>query len=124
MYVKNIFIIKKYCQLAPFGTVTKCCRDGTSHVSLYPYETLVNFIGGILWECNPRLFRFLLISQEAERLLGYPLEQWLIDPTFWPNHIHPDDREGVLTACLQAVQEQRNHVMEYRVVSPFSLFLL
>lgn len=97
-------------------TARKCAEE-VWRASQQQYETLVNSIEGILWECDPRLFRFLFISQEAERLLGYPLEQWLSDPTFWPDHIHPDDREGVLTSCLQAVQEQRNHIIEYRMVA-------
>jgi PAS domain S-box-containing protein len=81
------------------------------------YARLVHSIEGILWECDPQRFRFVFVSQEAERLLGYPLEQWLTDSTFWPNHIHPDDREWVLASCLQAIQERHNHVMEYRMVA-------
>jgi PAS domain S-box-containing protein len=81
------------------------------------YEMLVSSIKGILWECDPQQFRFLFISQEAERLLGYPVEQWLTVPTFWPNHIHPDDREQVLASCLQAMQEGRDHVIEYRMLA-------
>ena len=54
---------------------------------------LVNSIEGIVWEADPQTFRFLFVSAQAQRVLGYPAERWLSEPTFWKDHIHPDDRE-------------------------------
>ena len=33
-------------------------------------------------------------------MLGYDLDCWLTDPNFWPDHVHPEDRERVLAAFV------------------------
>jgi PAS domain S-box-containing protein len=81
------------------------------------YEELVNTIDGIVWEADAQTFRFSFVSQQAERLLGYPLERWLAEPDFWEKHIHPDDREWAVRFCLEATQEKRDHEFEYRMMA-------
>lgn len=81
------------------------------------YVTLVNTIGGIVWEANPRTFAFSFVSGQAERLLGYPISQWLAEPTFWRDHIHPDDRDWAVDFCATAVREKRSHDFEYRMLA-------
>ena len=59
------------------------------------------------WEADARTFQFTYVSEQAERLLGYPLAQWFtLD--FWVNHLHPDDRKWVVTDYSRAVHEKRN----------------
>lgn len=41
-------------------------------------------------------FQFTFVGQRAEDLLGYPLVQWYTEPDFWPDKLHPEDRERVL----------------------------
>ncbi len=43
------------------------------------FRGLVNSVEGIVWECNlgETGFHFTLVSDQAERLLGYPVQQWL-----------------------------------------------
>ncbi|MCU1340323.1 MAG: signal transduction histidine kinase, partial [Bryobacterales bacterium] len=55
------------------------------------YGALVNSIDGIVWEGDARTGEFSFVSEQAERLLGYPVERWLREPDFWVSHIHPDD---------------------------------
>ena len=59
------------------------------------YEALVHTIDGIVWELDVRTFTFTFVSKQSERLLGYTPEQWLSDPNFWTDHLHPDDRSWV-----------------------------
>jgi len=40
--------------------------------------------------------RFTFVSNQAERLLGYPIADWLGQPDFWSDHIHPGDRAGAV----------------------------
>lgn len=80
------------------------------------YEQLVANIDGIVWEADARTFQFTFVSEQAERLLGYPLEQWLA-PGFWPAHLHPDDHEWALNFCLHATRDKRNHDFEYRMLA-------
>ena len=81
------------------------------------YQVLVDSIGGIVWELDLQAVRFMFVSQKAEQLLGYPVERWLNEPSFWQNHVHPDDREWVITACNSATQDQQDHELEYRMIA-------
>ncbi len=57
------------------------------------FRNLVNAVEGIVWEADAVTFKFLFVSKRAERVLGYPVERWLSEATFWKDHIDPDDRE-------------------------------
>jgi PAS domain S-box-containing protein len=81
------------------------------------FGDLVNSVEGIVWEACPPGFRFSFVSKQAERTLGYPVGQWLSEPTFWADHLHPDDREWAVRFRLTAVEEKRDHDFEYRLVA-------
>ncbi|HXF99387.1 MAG TPA: PAS domain S-box protein, partial [Bacteroidota bacterium] len=63
------------------------------------YEQLVNSIDGIVWEADAETFHFHFVSKQAERLLGYPVEEWISQPTFWKDHIHPEDVTWAIEYC-------------------------
>jgi PAS domain S-box-containing protein len=77
---------------------------------------LVDGIGSIVWEADPRTFEFTFVSQSAERLLGMPVRRWLEDAGFWGALIHPEDREAVLSRRREAVARGEDHRCEYRAV--------
>ena len=81
------------------------------------YSALVNSIDGIVWEADAQTLRFSFVSQQAQRLLGYPVESWLGESTFWKDHIHPDDREWAVDFCVTATREKRAHDFEYRMLA-------
>jgi PAS domain S-box-containing protein len=81
------------------------------------FRDLVNSVEGIVWEADVPSFRFLFISKQAERVLGYPVERWLSEPTFWKDHLHPEDREWALQFCQTATSEKRDHDFEYRMIA-------
>ncbi|MBD1909682.1 GAF domain-containing protein [Leptolyngbya sp. FACHB-8] len=83
------------------------------------YQTLVGFLNGIVWEADPKSLQFTFVSPQVEAILGYPAEAWL-QPNFWEEHLHPDDRLPTLKACHQAraLRQMHNvHYMEYRMVA-------
>jgi PAS domain S-box-containing protein len=80
------------------------------------FRDLVNSVEGIVWEADSRTFQFTFVSEQAERVLGYPAERWLSEPTFWKDHIFADDREWAVNYCVSATQQKRNHDFEYRMV--------
>ncbi|MCW5971283.1 MAG: response regulator [Blastocatellales bacterium] len=80
-------------------------------------ESLVHSVEGIVWEASADTFQFTFVSQQAERILGYPVERWVSDPTFWADHIHPDDRDEAVRYCQEATADRRNHEFEYRMVA-------
>ena len=81
------------------------------------YEELINSIDGIVWELDVASFRFTFVSKRAEEILGYPVEQWLNDSTFWQNHLHPDDRIWAVDFCTTATAKMEDHEFEYRFVT-------
>ncbi|WP_240359108.1 PAS domain-containing sensor histidine kinase [Pyxidicoccus trucidator] len=80
------------------------------------HEELIDSVDGIVWEADAS-FRFLLVSRQAERLLGYPVERWYQEPDFWVSHIHPDDREQAASYCRSAVEKCLAHEFEYRMIA-------
>ncbi len=81
------------------------------------YAALVDSVDGIVWEADAYTFQFSFVSRQAERLLGYPLERWTAEPTFWRDHLHPDDREWAPRFCMEATRQQRDHEFEYRMLA-------
>ncbi|MGB3493998.1 MAG: PAS domain S-box protein [Elainellaceae cyanobacterium] len=81
------------------------------------YQDLVNSTEGIVWEADAQTFQFTFISQQAESLLGYPVERWFTEPNFWQNHIHPQDRQHVIEYCISETQQCSNHDFEYRMIA-------
>ncbi len=81
------------------------------------FRNLVQTQSAIVWRADPVTCRFLFVSDEAESLLGYPVEQWINEVDFWPQHIHEDDREAALAYCAVENRNHRNHDFEYRMIT-------
>jgi len=80
-------------------------------------ENLVNTIEGVLWEGDAANFQFRFVSRQAESLLGYPLREWIENPTFWVDHLHPEDKDLAVSFCTQARAEQRDYSFDYRMIA-------
>jgi len=87
------------------------------------YKMLINSVDSIVWEANPATFQFIFVSEQAGRLLGYPVEQWLNEPAFWKDHLHPDDREQAVSYCMTSTAEGRSHEFEYRMLAADGRFV-
>jgi PAS domain S-box-containing protein len=81
------------------------------------FRDLVNSVEGIVWEADVPSFQFTFISKQAERVLGYPVERWLSEPTFWTDHVHSEDRQWTLQYCQEATAAKRDHEFEYRMIA-------
>ncbi len=80
-------------------------------------NTLVNSIRGIVWEAEPFSFRFSYVSPQAERILGYPLRQWIEEEDFWRSHTHRLDVEWCSELCRNASARGEDHEFEYRMIA-------
>lgn len=69
---------------------------------------------GIFWEADATDFRFTYISPQVEEITGYSPEEWLADPNFWNNHIHPEDRDIAIQYCHSETAALNNHIFDYR----------
>jgi PAS domain S-box-containing protein len=81
------------------------------------FETLVNSIGGVVWEADPRTFEFKFVSEQSERFLGFPRSEWTDDAGFWLDHIYNDDQVLAHGLRMKALQQERSAEIEYRMVA-------
>jgi PAS domain S-box-containing protein len=81
------------------------------------FMDIVNSVEGIVWEADAETFVFSFVSKQAERILGYPVEEWLEQPTFWKDHLHPEDRDWAVQFCAKATAEKHSHDFEYRMIA-------
>ena len=86
-------------------------------ISQQRYASLLNSVNGIVWEADPATFCFTFVSIQAEHILGYPVQQWLNDPSFWPERIHPEDRERSVAYWVEQTQLGLPHDFEYRMLA-------
>lgn len=81
------------------------------------FMDMVNTVEGIVWEADAETFKFTFVNKQAERILGYPVERWLQEPTFWKDHLHPEDRDWAVQFCANATADKRDHDFEYRMIA-------
>jgi len=80
------------------------------------YRQLVESAQVILWRRNIQTSQFSYVNREAKALLGYPVSQWMAEPTFWPDRIHSEDRALVASSCTQAIEEKLPQEFEHRMI--------
>ena len=85
--------------------------------SEHKYQRLLDSLDGIVWEADPDAFRFTFVSRQAGRVLGYPSEQWVDQPTFWHDRMYAADRDTAYATRKKAIQERRNQECEYRITA-------
>jgi len=89
----------------------------SSRLPTIDYEGLLDSLDCVIWEGNPDTFQFRFVSRAAERLLGFPVQAWLGQPTFFPERLHPEDRNRVLQECQRLTADGEDHQLEYRLVA-------
>ena len=92
-------------------------QDADLNISQQKLESLINSIDGVVWEWNPHDGAFTFVSQQSERILGYPPEKWLGNPKFWDSIVHPDDLVRTSAACLEATERRQPYNYEYRMIA-------
>jgi two-component system, cell cycle sensor histidine kinase and response regulator CckA len=80
------------------------------------FQDLVQGIDAIVWEADVGSVQFSFVSQRAEHLLGYPLEQWL-KPGFWFQIIHPADLDRAKRMARVGIDDGTGHEFVYRVLA-------
>ncbi len=78
------------------------------------FTGLVEGVDAVVWEADLNSMTLSYVSPRVETMFGYPMEDWLI-PGFFALCIHPDDREGVLTAAYSVLDDGRDNQIEFRV---------
>ncbi len=81
------------------------------------FLNIVNTIDGVFWEYDIAADSYVYVSSYAEKLLGYPVENWK-DSGFWVSTMHEEDQAWV-PARNQKLRYtgQPNYETEYRIVN-------
>jgi PAS domain S-box-containing protein len=81
------------------------------------FKSLIDTIEGIVWEYDLETMSSTFISKKIENLLGYSVEEYSESPTFWEDHIHPDDRDFTVALSARVNKNYNNHNYEYRMIT-------
>jgi len=84
--------------------------------TLQSFATLLDTVEGIVWELDGETLDITFVSRYAEKMLGYPISQWL-QRGFWERHIYVDDRERVMQEISRALRERTHVTVDYRVLT-------
>jgi PAS domain S-box-containing protein len=81
------------------------------------YRELVASAKVTLWRASLDATRFSQVNQEAENLLGYPIQEWVSTPGFWIDHLHPEDRAAAAACCWAVVENRVPGRFEHRMIA-------
>src|SRR5207245_8985951 len=93
--------------------------EGTSPVEppggeLRHERSLIADLDAIVWEADARTMTFTFVSEGVREILGYTASEWLAEPRFWIDHLHPDDRELAVARLAHAATSGARFDSEYR----------
>jgi len=80
------------------------------------FSDLVESTNGIVWEADASTLLFNYVSKNAERMLGYSIEEWHGEG-FWVSKIHPEDRLQTTQFCMDQTKQCKDHEFEYRFIA-------
>jgi PAS domain S-box-containing protein len=87
----------------------KALRETTEQLSL-----ILKSLPIVSYTCSAdRNFTITFVSHTISEMIGYPPQQFIDHPSFWHDHIHPDDRDRIL-AGLQSIIRKGTYQCEYR----------
>lgn len=78
------------------------------------FYDLVQGLDAIVWECDAVEYQFTFVSQQAESMLGYEIEDWLADKNFLSKIIHPDDLQQAMAAYTRTLELADGQEVIYR----------
>ncbi len=87
------------------------------HHSEQRYRELVDSAKVILWRGGLDGASFSYVNQEAEDLLGYPMQEWTRTSAFWIDHLHSEDRELAESRCRAVAEKRGPERFEHRMIA-------
>jgi PAS domain S-box-containing protein len=93
-------------------------RTTQLHASEARLRALIDNVPGAIYRCsNDADWTMELISEEIERISGYPAVDFIQNACrSFASVIHPDDRDDVARAIADAIADERPFALEYRIV--------
>ena len=84
-------------------------------------ETIFASVPGIVWEAwgepNADTQRIDFVSEYAETMLGYSIEEWLTTPNFWLSIVHPEDKESAILNAAKTFASREAGTNHFRWIA-------
>lgn len=80
------------------------------------YKQLIESSTAVPWELDLATFRFTYVGPQAERILGYPVNDWY-EEDFWASHLHSEDKKEAIDFCQKSTAAGKDHSFEYRMIA-------
>jgi PAS domain S-box-containing protein len=72
------------------------------------FHHLLKSSPAVIYSCEPwGEFQTAFMSENVQEITGYEVHEFLHNPTFWINGIHPDDRQRAVNNFEDIVQKER-----------------
>ena len=84
---------------------------------------LVAALPGIVWEADGTDYRMTYVSPRAHDLVGHDPAVWLAVPSFWEDHLHPDDRDRAMGGAQEAIASMGSKIEAKRRNKPVQQLL-
>ena len=78
-------------------------------------QTLLNGIDAVVVEAKIPGYQFSYVSQEAENLLGFSMDEWL-ETDFWARQIYPEDRAWMEKTLEENSKERGSFTVDFRMI--------
>ncbi|MEX0754933.1 MAG: PAS domain-containing protein [Actinomycetota bacterium] len=101
----------------PDRPITSRGAMSTPGSELRRLRSLVADLDAVVWEADAASCRFTFVSEGSREILGYAPQSWLADPTFWADHVHPDDRSVAVREFMRAATDGAARDSEYRFIA-------
>jgi two-component system, cell cycle sensor histidine kinase and response regulator CckA len=74
-------------------------------------------LNAVVWTLDLASTNFVFVTQNATRLLGYPVQHWIGTASFWTQRVHTADREWVTQSYRHAIERREAHSLEFRAIA-------
>ncbi len=80
-------------------------------------RALMADLHGIAWEADATSMTFTFVSEAVQEILGYDVTEWLSDPGFWNDHLHPEDHDRMVGRLVRIATAGGPFDEEYRLLA-------
>jgi PAS domain S-box-containing protein len=80
-------------------------------------RSLLADLDGVVWEAEAHSMTFTFVSDGTRELFGWTPQEWLANPAFWVDHLHPDDRQRIVSRSVRVATGGGRFDEEYRILA-------
>jgi PAS domain S-box-containing protein len=84
-------------------------------------EAIFASVPGIVWEAwgepDAHTQRIDFVSEYAETMLGYSVEEWLTTPNFWLSIVHPEDKDSAILNAAETFASREVGTNHFRWIA-------